>query len=174
MVEVGVAGDEEIGPAVAVHVRDGGAGMPPERDDARPARALGERPVAVVPEEQVVRRRRDEQVGVPVAVEVGGDATLATRRHVETGGLRHVHEVAVDVLEELPHRSAAMLLPLRVLRVGVVVHRVQREPAAVVVIEPAEAAAHHRGRVVRDAEAERALLEVEPDGGGDVRQAVAA
>ena len=52
MCRVGVTGDEEIGTPIAVHVRDGGAGVPAEGDDARLARALGERAVTVVPEQQ--------------------------------------------------------------------------------------------------------------------------
>ena len=36
-VRIGVPGDEEVGPTVAVDVGDGGARVPAERDDARPA-----------------------------------------------------------------------------------------------------------------------------------------
>src|SRR5206468_6706241 len=47
------------------------------------------------------------------------------------------------------------------------------EPAVVVVVEPAEAAAHHRGRIVRDPVAERSLPEGEADRWSDVREAIA-
>ena len=173
-VRVRVAGDEEIGAAVAVHVGDRCAGMPAEGDDAGLARALGERAVAVVPEEHVVRRRRHVEVGVAVAVEVGGDAALAANGHVGVRRLRHVHEPAAHVAEQGAGRRAAVLRPQRELRVGVVVDREEVEPAVVVVVEPADSAAHHRLLFRRQAVPERALLEVESRAGGDVRQPVAA
>ena len=81
-VRVGVAGDEEVGPPVAIHVRDRRARMPAGRSDAGRPRALGERAVAVVPEQLVVDRRRDVEIGEAVAVEVGGDAAVAADREV--------------------------------------------------------------------------------------------
>src|SRR5204862_4632277 len=50
-VRVGVARDEQVGTAVAAHVRDRRAGIPAVSPDPGGPRALGERAVAVVPEQ---------------------------------------------------------------------------------------------------------------------------
>ena len=73
LAQVGVAGDEEIRPAVAVHVCDGGTGVPAVRRELR----LGERPVAGVPEDLDAARRRHDEVGVAVAVQIRGGAAVA-------------------------------------------------------------------------------------------------
>ncbi len=65
------------------------------------------------------------------------------------------------VAEEGASRQAAALLPVGDVRVGVRVDSEQVEPAVVVVVEPAEAAAHHRLGVRGHAEAEGALAEVQ-------------
>src|SRR5207237_5904261 len=65
-------------------------------------------------------------------------------------------------------RKAAVLLPLRDIAVGIRVDDEEVEPAVVVVVEPAEPAAHHRAYVVRHPVAERALPEVEADPVRDV------
>jgi hypothetical protein len=51
VVEIGVAGDDEIGAGVAVDVPHRGAGRPAVCRDARFLRAFGEVPHAVVPQE---------------------------------------------------------------------------------------------------------------------------
>ena len=158
-VRLRVAGDEEVGPTVAVDVADGGAGVPAEGDDARGARALGEGAVPVVPEELVVGGGRDEEVGATVAVEVGGDAALAFDVESRVGLSRDVDEMPVVVAEELAVRQRAT----PEVGVGVAVDDEQVDPAVVVVVEPANAPAHHRRRVRADAVAERALAEIEPD-----------
>ena len=88
-VDVGVARDDEVRAPVAVQVPDRGAGVPAEVVDPRLAGALGERPVALVPEQRVVAVRRDVvargrhvQVGVAVQVEVRGDAAAPAQRQV--------------------------------------------------------------------------------------------
>ncbi len=178
---VGVARDEQIGAPVAVHVADGGAGVPARRVDSGRARALGEGAVAVPPEQRVVAvggdvvaGGRHEQVGVPVLVEVGGDAAVAAELQVGARAAAHVLEAPPDVVEERAPRQAALRRPEVVLVVRVGVDDVEVEPAVVVVVEPAEAASHHRIRLVRDPEPECGLPEVEPDLRGDVLQPHAA
>ena len=170
-VHLGVAGDEQVGPPVAVHVADGRAGVPAEGDDPRRAGALRERAVPVVPEQLVVRGGRDVEVGEAVAVQVGGDAALSSHREACPRRAGDVHEPPVVVAEQCAARQAAVLVPCADVGLGVVVHDEQVEPAVVVVVEPAEPAAHHRRRVGRDAEAEGALPEIEADLLRDVRQA---
>ncbi len=159
---VGVAGDEEVRTPIAVHVGHGSAGVPAEGNDPRVARALRERAVTVVPEQEIVRRGGDEEIGVAVAVEVGGDAALTAERQANTGLRRDVGELAVVVAVQVPGRQAAVCLPRGQVVVGVAVDGEQVEPAIVVVVQPAEAAAHHRLRVVRHSVAEGALAEIDP------------
>ena len=80
MLHVGVARDEEVEPPVAVHVGDSGTRVPAERDDARLAGAFGEVAMTVVPEQDVVRRGGDVEVGMAVAVQVGRDTALSAQR----------------------------------------------------------------------------------------------
>ena len=98
-----------------------------------------------------------------VAVEVGRDAAVPLDGDVRVRAGADVHELPVHVVEERAARQAAVRLPVGDVGVGVRVDDEEVEPAVVVVVEPAEAAAHHRLGVVRHAEAERALPEVEPD-----------
>ena len=151
MVDVRVAGDEQVEPAVAVDVADGGAGVPAGLVDPGRLRALGERAVAVVPEERVVgvacdvvARGRHEQVGRPVAVEVRCDA--AAPAHGEAGARRggDVLEPALHVVEQAASRKAPVGVVAGDVRLRVRVDHVQVEPPVAVVVEPAEAAAHHR------------------------------
>ena len=163
MLHVRVAGDEEVGPAVAVHVGDRRARVPAERDDARLPRALRERSVAMAPEQHVVGRRRHVEIGVAVTVEVGGNAALAAERQARARPGGDVHEAPAVVAIQRTRGQPAVRLPGRQVVVGVGVDGEEVEPTVVVEIEPADASAHHRGRVVRDAEAERSLAEVEAD-----------
>ena len=172
MLHVGVAPDEEVEPAVAVHVRDRGAGVPAERDDASLPRAFGERAIAVVPEQHVARSGGDVEVGLAVAVQVAGDAALAAHLHPCAGSSRDVREPAVVVAEERAAGQAPVIVPGGQIRVRVRVDGEQVEPAVVVVVEPAEPRAHHRCGVVRDAVAEGALAEVQPDLVRNAHQAV--
>ena len=79
-VGVGIARHEEVGTAVAVHIGDRRTRMPAKALDPGSQCALGERAVAVVPEQLVPSIGRDEEVGVAVPVEVRGDAALASDR----------------------------------------------------------------------------------------------
>ena len=158
-VRFGVPRDEDVRAAVAVHVPDRDAGVPAEGDDAGRACALRERSVAVVPEDLVVRSRRDVEVGVVVAVQVRRDAALPADGEARARLRCHVDEMPVVVAEELAVRQRAT----PEVGVGVAVDDEQVDPAVVVVVEPANAPAHHRRRVRADAVAERALAEIEPD-----------
>ena len=178
VVHIGVAGDEDVHVGVTVDVRDCGARVPPVRSDAGVPRALGERAVAVVPEQPVVRvarrvvaRSRHEQVGRAVPVQVGRDAAAPAQGEIGACRLADILEPTADVAVEPARRQPAAGLPPGDVRLGVRVDRVQVEPAVAVVVEPADATAHHRGLVARDAEAERLVAEVEPDPRRDVRQA---
>ena len=108
VVQVGVAGDEDVRPPVAVHVRDGGAGVPAVLRELR----LGEGAVARVPEQVDAARRRHDQVGVAVTVEIRRNAAVALDRQVGMRGGADVLEVAVDVLEQRGAGETAVLLPL--------------------------------------------------------------
>ncbi len=174
-VEVGVARDEQVGAAVGVHVADRGGRVPAVGVDPRRAGALDEFAAAPVPEKRVVAGRGDVQVGAPVAVEVGRDAAVPANVEVGARAAAHVHEPPLDVAVERAARQAALLLPAGdVDGDRVRVDGVEVEPAVAVVVEPADAAAHHRHRVGRGLEAEGAVAEVEPDVPGHVNQADAA
>ena len=162
-VEIRVAGDEQIGAAVAVDVGHRSARVPAEGVDPGGRRTFGERAVAVVPEQLVVGRRRDQEVGVAVSVEVRRHAALPADCEVRTRLLADVEERAPDVVEERAARQPTVLLPTTSIRVGERVDDEQVEPAVAVVVEPADTPSHHRGQVVGDAEAEGAVAEVEPD-----------
>ena len=92
--------------------------------------------------------RRDVEVGVAVAVEVG-------RRHSRCRALRDRRRSALLTFTKLPctlWKSALRgrppcVVPGADVRVGVRVDDEQVDPAVVVVVEPAEPAAHHRRRV---------------------------
>ena len=177
VVDVGVARDEEVEAPVAVHVRDGRARVPAGRVDPRRLRALRERAVAVVPEDgvvgvpaRVVPGGGDDEVGRAVAVEVARDAAAAAHRETRARLSRDVHEPAVHVVEQAAPREPATGGVRGDVGVRVRVHDVEVEPAVAVVVEPAEAAAHHRRLVAGHAEAERALADVEPDAPRDVLQ----
>ena len=167
-VEVGIARDEQVRPAVAVHVADRRSGVPPEIVDPGGLGALGERTVAVVPEERTRARRRDIQVRPTVEVEICSDAPVAPNCEVGAGTRAHVRERPVHVVEQAAAREAALLLPAIRLALGVGIDDVEVEPAVVVVVDPAEPPAHHRHRVVRHAEPERALPERQPGLARDV------
>ena len=180
-VDVGITGDEQVGAPVAVHVADGGARVPARLVDPGRAGAFRERAVAVAPEQRVVAvrggvvaRRRHEQVGLAVLVEVGRDAAGAAELHVGAGAAADVLEPPAHVVEERAARQPAALRPLDVVLVAVRVDDEEVEPAVVVVVEPAEAAAHHRLLLVRDPEPEPCVREVEPDRRRDVLQPHAA
>ena len=168
-VEVGVAGDEEVGQPVTVHVAHRRPGVPAVVVDPRLARPLGEGPVPAVPQEGVVGGGRDVEIGAAVEVEVGGDAPVAAEREVGSRALAHVDERATLVVEERAPRQVALFLPARDVLDRVGVHDEQIEPSVVVVVEPAEASSHHRPVVsaVRGVP-ERALAETQPHLPGDV------
>src|SRR5436190_1856549 len=76
-----------------------------------------------------------------------GDAALAADAYARPRGGGHVDEPAVDVPEETAPRKAAVRLPVADVPVRVRVDGEEVEPAVPVVIEPADAAAHHRRHV---------------------------
>ena len=166
-VRVGVAGGEEIGASVAVHVADRSAGVP-----ARPGKVLALEGAAPVPEYGDAVRRGDDEVCPAVAVQVAGRAAVALQREACVRLLRNVREPAVDVSEELARREPALRLPALGVGARVRVDGEQVDPSVIVVVEEADAAAHHRLRLGGHAEAERALAEVDPDRRRDVLQLV--
>ncbi len=180
-VDVRVPGHEEIRAAVAVDVADCCARVPARVVDPSRAGAFGEGAVAVAPEKRVVpvggdvvAGGRDEQVRVAVLVEVARDAAVSTQLQVGARAAADVHESTLDVVEERAPRQVTALRPLVVLVVRVGVDGVEVEPAVGVVVDPAEATAHHRVRLTRVLEVEDVLREVEPDLPGHVLQADAA
>src|SRR5829696_648218 len=167
--DIRVAGDEEVRAAVAVDVADRGAGVPAGLVDPGRSRSFGEGAVAVAPEQRVVpvrggvvARGGDEEVGVAVEVEVRCDAAAAPQLQVGARADADVLEAPAHVVEEGAAGQPSALRPLDVVLVAVGVDDVQVEPAVVVVVEPAEAAAHHRRLLVCDPEAEGRVGEVEP------------
>ena len=180
-VGVGVSGHEQIRAAVAVHVADRGTGVPARRVDPGRAGAFREGAVTVSPQERVVAvggdvvaRGRHVEIRVAVEVEVGGDAAAAPELQVRPRAAAHVLESAVHVVEERAAGETAALRPAGVFVVRIRVDDEEVEPAVVVVVDPAQAAAHHRLGLVAHAEVECALREVEPDLGGDILQMNAA
>ena len=174
-VRVGVARDEEVEPPVAVHVGDGRPGVPAEGAETGLPGALGERPVALVPEERVegvapgvVAGGRDVEIRRAVPVEIGRDAAAAAHREpgprpTVTSSKRPPRLRKRRLVGSPPRASKPGMS-----RLGVGVDDVEVEPAVPVVVEPADAAAHHRRLVAREAEAERVVAEVEADLVGDV------
>ena len=169
-VQVRIARDVEIRPAVAAHVSDRRACIPAGCGDPCRARPLRERALAAVPEQLDAGRRRDDQVGAAVVVQVRRDAPFAAHREACVRPRGHVHEPALDVPEKGAAREPSALLPERCVALRVGVDDEEVEPAVVVVVQPAEPAAHHRRRVEGHAEAKGALAEREADLGGDVLQ----
>ena len=76
IVRIGVAGDEHVRPPVAVHVGDGRAGVPAA---IRAASVCSVNVPCRCSRAVDAGRRRDDEVGVAVAVEVGRDAAVALR-----------------------------------------------------------------------------------------------
>ena len=109
---------------------------------------------------------------MPVEVEVGGDAAVPAKRKVGPRAAAHVLEPSAHVPEEGAPGEAAASLRRGDVDVRVRVDDEQVEPAVAVVVEPAEAAAHHRGRIQRHAEAESAVSEGQPDLRRDVDENV--
>ena len=99
-VHVGVAGDEQVGPAVAVDVADGGPGVPAEGRGAGVVGPFGERPVALVPQERAAFGAGHVQVGVAVEVEVRRHAAVAPDVEIGAGAVADVDEGALDVVEQ--------------------------------------------------------------------------
>ena len=173
-VHVGVARDEDVGPPVAVHVRDGGAGVPAPGGDAGGAGALAEVALAVVPEQGIVAGCGDVDVGRAVAVEVARHAAVAAELDVGSRRAADVGEPPLHVVEEGAAGHAAVLQPVAEVVIRIGVDGEQVEPAVAVDVDPADAAAHHRGHVHRRLRPERVLLEVDPHGRGDVLEARSA
>ena len=164
---VDVAADDEVGQAVAVEIPGGGARMPAEHADGGVLVRLGEL-LAVVPEQRAAVGAGHVQVGVAVAVEIGRNATLAPKRHAGARLLGDVGEPALPVSEEPRRRQPAARLPFVALVPRVAVHDEEVEPAVAVVVEPAEPAARHRGRIRGLVPAECPVPEPEADLSGDV------
>ena len=112
-VDVRVARHEHVEPPVAVDIGHGGAGVPPGLSDSGAPGAFREPAMPVVPEERVVRiarhvvpRRRHEEVGGPVAIEVCSHAAASTNAEAGARGSGHVPELAADVPVEAALREA--------------------------------------------------------------------
>ena len=122
----------------------------------------------------VLADRRIE-VELAVLVEVGGDAPVPAQLEVGARAAAHVRERALDVPVERVARKPAPLLPAGdVGDDGMGVDGVEVEPPVVVVVQPADASAHHRHRIRGGLEAEGAVAKVEPDITGHVREMNAA
>ena len=170
-VRVGVAGHEDVREAVTVHVTHGRARVPAVLGDARRPRDLAEGPVAPVPQQRVVRVRRDVQVRVAVQIDVGRHASVAAQREVRPRAAADVGERPSFVVEEGAAREVAPVPPAGDVLFGVGVDHEQVEPPVGVVVEPAEPPAHHRRGVRRSVrEAERPVAEPETHLAGDVAQ----
>ena len=128
-------------------------------------------PLPVVPEDRDARRAGDDEVGVAVAVQVCGRAAGAFDPDAGARLARDVDELPVHVLEERALRGAALRVPGGQVDVGVGVDDEEVEPAVVVVVQPADAAAHHRLGVVGHRVAERVLVEVDAELRRDVHEA---
>ena len=159
LVEVGVAGHDEVRPPVAVEVARRRTGVPAEGIDPRLLRSLGEAPVAVVPQQPAELGRRHEEVGMAVEIQVGGDTALSPDGEPGSGLLRHVGEATFDVSEETARRQPARGFPAGSIAFGVAVDDEEIEPAVLVVVEPAQAATDHCGRIGLLAEAEGSMPE---------------
>src|SRR6266540_3720116 len=96
----GVARDVQVGPAVAVYVSDRGSRVPSVATDSRRAGALRERTVTVVPEQLVVARSRDVEIGEAVRVQVGRHAAFTTCREARLRPTAHVREPTLRVPEQ--------------------------------------------------------------------------
>jgi hypothetical protein len=110
-VPVGVARDEDVEQAVAVDVGHRRPRVPAEGPHPRAPGALGERPVALVPEHGVVgvaagvvAGGRDEEVGRAVAVEVRGCAPAAADAEARARRGRDVLEAVAEVAVEAARR----------------------------------------------------------------------
>ena len=110
-VGVGVARDVEVGPAVTVHVPDRGSCVPAVPTDPRCACAFGEGAVAVVPEQLVVARGRDVEIGEAVQVQVGRHAAFPADGEVRFRATAHVREPSFRVPEERAAREPTVLAP---------------------------------------------------------------
>ena len=78
-VQIGVAGDEESGrPSPFTSA----TAAPVYQPSPRPQLRVGERPVARVPEHVDAARRRHDEVGVTVAVQIRGDTAVALDRQI--------------------------------------------------------------------------------------------
>ena len=94
-----------------------------------------------------------------VEIQVGGDTALSPDGEPGSGLLRHVGEATLDVSEETARRQPARRPPAGSIAFGVAVDDEEIEPAVLVVVEPAQAAADHRGRIGLLAEAEGSMPE---------------
>ncbi len=167
-VHVGVPGDEQVGPAVAVDVTDGRPRVPADGRGAGGLGPLGEGSVALVPQERAGLHARHVQIRVAVEIEVRRHAAVAADGEIGAGAGADVDEGALDVVVQGAPGQPARLFPPADLLFGVRVDRIEVEPAVAVVVEPADPRPRHRRRVGRDLPPKRTLPEVDPDLAGDV------
>ncbi len=161
-VQVGVATDEEIRTPVPVDVADRSRASPAASVDAGRGRPLAEPAVALVPEQRGPAGRGDVEIGVAVAVEIRSDTAHPPQGEVRARPPADVDELPLHVPEEGAPGQAAAPLPPWCVALGVGVDDEEVEPAVAVVVEPAEAAAHHRHGIGGDPEAKCAVTKVEP------------
>ncbi len=142
--------------------------MPAVVVDPRLACALDERASAAVPQQGVVGGGGDVEIRVPVQVEVRRHAPVPAQRHVGPRAAADVDEPALDVVEQGAAGQPTLLLPAGDVELRVRVDDEEVHPAVVVVVEPAQPAAHHRDGIgLGHRVAERSVAEVEPDLVGD-------
>ena len=141
-VQVGIAGDEQIGPAVAVDVADRGAAVPPEGTRTRrhvQRHIVDETLAGLVPQQHVVALGRHVEIGPAVEVEVGRHAPVAARLDPRTDVVGDVDEPsAVVAVQAARGQLAHLAAPRAPLAVRPGVDDVQVEPAVAVVVDPTQ------------------------------------
>jgi hypothetical protein len=163
VVGVGVAGNEEIRPAVAVDVPDPRSAVPAGGTNPGLGRTLRERAVSVVPQQLVDALGGHVQIDVAVAIEIRGDTTDAADGKTGAGFGGHVTEGAGFVLVQRRGGQATLFAPAGRLDLGVGVDDEQIQPPVVIEVQPAEPTSHHRRGIRRDPPAEGPVFEVDAD-----------
>ena len=180
---VQVVPDEQIEPAVAVVVEEGGGNAPPGTGGAGLGRDVGERPVPLVPVHLVGPEPRQVEVDRAVVVVVAGGHAHAVAARGDARLVRHVPEPqpalpAGPRLEIVAIQPVARRLPRGRRQEWIAVpepsalHQVDVEVAVVVVVEQAHPGAHHLG-LVEPAAHPVDVDEVEPRLRGAVDEPVA-
>ena len=139
VVEGNVVDNVEVQPAVAVIVREGGAGAPPGVSNPRGLRDVGERAIAVVAIQCVAAVIADVKVRPAIVVVVAGSNTHAPAISRNTRRLGDVSERAITVISIEGVRHGPFALHQVLPSSGV--HKVKIRPAVLVVVDPGHTAA---------------------------------